>query len=384
LAAAAEPIREDDAWCRAAQQGSVWTFEAGGRWTLAAAPALEHSLALLNPGGATKKARLDLTKLETLDTAGAWLLYRVQHRLESHDIAVEIAGAAPQHAALLERMAPRERRALARPQVSHVRAMLERMGETVVNAMREGGELLNFFGLVVVTFLRSAALPGRIRFISLAAHIEQVGFNALPIVGLLSFLIGVVLAYQGADQLRAFGAEIYAVNLLGVSVLREIGVLLTAILVAGRSGSAFTAEIGTMKVNEEVDAMHTLGLDVIEVLVVPRVLAVTIALPLLAFFADMAGICGGALMSVTVLKLSLGQFLEQLRSALYLSTYWVGLVKAPVFAILIGLVGCYHGLKVEGGAESVGRMTTRSVVHSIFLVIVADAIFSIFFSWLGV
>ena len=281
-------------------------------------------------------------------------------------------------------MAPRERASLIRPQVSPILAVVERVGAAVITQLYEARDLVNFFGLVTVTAVRVILHPGRVRFTSVAAHIEQVGFNALPIVGLLSFLIGVVLAYQGADQLRAFGAEIYTINLLGISVLREIGVLMTAILVAGRSGSAFTAEIGTMKVNEEVDAMQTLGLDVTEVLVLPRLFAVVLALPLLVFFADMAALAGGALMSTTALDFSLPQFVTQLRGAIHLSTYWVGLVKAPVFALLIGLVGCYEGLKVEGGAESVGRMTTKSVVVSIFLVIVADAAFSILFSWMHV
>jgi phospholipid/cholesterol/gamma-HCH transport system permease protein len=368
---------------RASREGTVWVLAVSGRWTLSAAPALEAELSHQEPKD-VRAARLDLSALESLDTAGAWILYRLQHRLETHGLKVEIAGAAPQHLALLQRMVPRERQPLARAYVTPIRAMVERVGETVIEAMLEGRDLINFFGLAVVTSLRSVFRPGRIRFISLLAHLEQVGLNAMPIVGLLSFLIGVVLAYQGADQLRAFGAEIYAVNLLGVSALREIGVLLTAILVAGRSGSAFTAEIGTMKVNEEVDAMQTLGLDVVEVLVLPRLIAVTISLPLLVFFADMAALVGGALMSTTALGLSLAQFLEQLRGAISFSTYWVGLVKAPVFAVIIGLTGCYHGLKVEGGAESVGRMTTKSVVHAIFLVIVADAAFSIFFSWVGV
>jgi phospholipid/cholesterol/gamma-HCH transport system permease protein len=358
---------------------------AGGDWTLAAADRLEQQLARLDLGGATT-ARIDLSALRAIDTAGAWLLHRAQRRIEHDGIPVEVVGAAPEQRALLERMAmPSERQPLARPEISAVRALVERVGHATFEIGAEARDLLNFFGLTSITLARTILRPGRIRFIALASHVERVGLHAMPIVGLLSFLIGVVLSYQGADQLRAFGAEIYSVNLLGISVLREIGVLLTAILVAGRSGSAFTAEIGTMKVNEEIDAMKTLGLDVMEVLVLPRLLAVVIALPLLTFFADIAALAGGALMSIAVLDLSLPQFLEQLRSAIWgASTFWVGMVKAPVFGVLIGLVGCYEGLKVEGGAESVGRMTTKAVVESIFLVIVADAIFSIIFSYLRI
>ncbi len=372
-----------EAWVRTSREGAGLVLAVGGRWQLAASAALDADLSRLDLSG-VRQARLDLSGLEALDTAGAWLIYRTQRRLEQGGAAVEIAGAAPQNAALLQRMAPRERRSLLRPQISPLRSLVERVGAAVITQSYEGRDLLNFFGLVCTTTVRVLLHPGRVRFTSVAAHIEQVGFNAMPIVGLLSFLIGIVLAYQGADQLRAFGAQIYTINLLGISMLREIGVLLTAILIAGRSGSAFTAEIGTMKVNEEVDAMQTLGVDVTEVLVLPRLFAVVVALPLLVFFADMAGLAGGALMSTIALDFSLPQFITQLRGALRFSTYWTGLVKAPVFALLIGLVGCYEGLKVEGGAESVGRMTTKSVVVSIFLVIVADAIFSIMFSWMHV
>lgn len=371
------------AWVRASRDGAGLVLAAGGRWQLGASAALDAELARLELSGVTH-ARFDLSALEALDTAGAWLLYRTQHRLEQSGASVEIAGAAPQDAALLQRMAPRERRSLLRPQISPLRSMVERVGRATIAQAYEARDLLNFFGLVCVTAARVLLHPGRVRFTSVAAHIEQVGFNAMPIVGLLAFLIGIVLAYQGADQLRAFGAQIYTINLLGISVLREIGVLLTAILIAGRSGSAFTAEIGTMKVNEEVDAMQTLGLDVTEVLVLPRLLAVIVALPLLVFFADMAALAGGAMMSTIALDFSVPQFINQLQAAVRFSTYWTGLIKAPVFAALIGLVGCYEGLKVEGGAESVGRMTTKAVVVSIFLVIVADAIFSVVFSWMHV
>jgi phospholipid/cholesterol/gamma-HCH transport system permease protein len=211
-----------------------------------------------------------------------------------------------------------------------------------------------------------------------------VGINALPIVGLLSFLIGVVVAFQGADQLRQFGAEIFTVNLLGVSILRELGVLLTAILIAGRSGSAFTAQIGTMKVNQEVDALQTIGLDPVEVLVVPRVLALMIMLPILVFYANLMGLLGGMVMATTVLDISLTTFLKQLQSAVNLTTFAIGMVKAPVFAFLIALVGCFEGFNVSGSAESVGQKTTASVVEGIFLVIVFDAAFSILFSILGI
>jgi phospholipid/cholesterol/gamma-HCH transport system permease protein len=249
--------------------------------------------------------------------------------------------------------------------------------------LKEAESLLSFFGQTVVVLGRVALRPSRLRLTSLTHHLEQTCVNALPIVGLITFLIGIVMAYQGADQLRRFGAEIYTVDLLAISTLREIGILITAIVVAGRSGSAFTAEIGMMKVNEEVDALRTLGLDPFEVLVVPRLLALMIALPLLAFFADMMALFGGALMCAFALDISPAQYIDRLTYAIWPRTFWVGIVKAPVFAFLIAMVGCYEGLTVNGSAESVGRKTTLSVVVAIFLVIVFDAIFSIVFSAIG-
>lgn len=371
-------------WCRTERDGQGYVIATGGRWTLDAVETLTTQLSVVNLAGPAK-ARLDLSAVDALDTAGAWILFRLGRRLEQAGITVELTGATPAQQALLERMAlPPERAALARPGMGPLQALIERTGAGAIQNFREARDLLGFFGLTVITLARAIINPRRLRFTSFVVHLERIGINALPIVGLLSFLIGVVLAFQGADQLRQFGAEIFTVNLLGVSVLREIGILMTAIMVAGRSGSAFTAEIGTMKVNEEVDAMTVLGLDPMEVLVLPRLLALIVALPLLGFYADMMGLLGGAIMTVVVLDISVPQFVTQLHNAISLNTLLVGLVKAPVFAFLIGMVGCYEGLKVQGSAESVGRMTTASVVESIFLVIVADAIFSIVFSAVGI
>ncbi len=253
-----------------------------------------------------------------------------------------------------------------------------------MEALRQGRSLLGFFGQIVVTLGRVLVRPTRFRFVSFVSHLEQTGLSALPIVGLLSFLVGVVLAYQGVDQLRQLGAEVFVVNLVGVSTLREMGILLTAILVAGRSGSAFTAQIGTMQVNEEVDAMRTLALDPIEVLVLPRIFALMIAMPLVTFFANMMALLGGGLMCVLLIDQTVPQFIRQLNQAVDLWDFWVGIIKAPVFALIIAMVGCFEGLRVQGSAESVGRLTTQSVVESIFLVIVFDAMFSILFSHLGI
>jgi phospholipid/cholesterol/gamma-HCH transport system permease protein len=259
-----------------------------------------------------------------------------------------------------------------------------RIGRITIGLVQRGGELLGFVGLISIISFRTLRRPRHIRFTALISHMEQTGVDALPIVGLLSFLIGVVMAFQGADQLRRFGAEIYTVNLLGVAILRELGVLLAAIIIAGRTGSAFTAQIGTMKVNEEVDALQVLGLDPVEVLVLPRLTALMLTMPLIVFYANLMALAGGALMAWATLNIPFPVFLSQLRGAISGWTFWLGVLKAPFFAGIIALTGCYEGLRVSRSAESVGRQTTRSVVESIFLIIVADALFSILFSYLNI
>jgi phospholipid/cholesterol/gamma-HCH transport system permease protein len=221
------------------------------------------------------------------------------------------------------------------------------------------------------------------RWRSIAHHVYATGVQAIPIVALIALLISIVLAYQGATQLKNFGAEIFTIDLVAISVLREMGVLLTAIMVAGRSGSAFAAQIGVMKSNEEVDALRTMGLDPFEVLIVPRIMALVIALPLLTLLANITGLAGAALLSYLTLDVGLIQFLDRIQNVVGMNTFWVGIIKAPVFAMIIAMIGAYRGMQVTGSAESVGRLTTDAVVQSIFLVIAADAIFSIVFAKLG-
>lgn len=368
-------------------EGERLTIVARGAFTLEALQALDAASReiVVSASGAAASAEIALDGLERLDTAGAWVLHRLEQDLVRVGMAVRFSGARPQHGPLLD--AVRRIQLAPPPQPVEAGALLRlvaELGRSTIMALDEARYLLSFYGQLLITLARVALRPSRLRLTSFTHHLEHSCLNALPIVGLISFLIGVVLAYQGADQLRRFGAEIYTVDLLGVSVLREIGILLTAIVVAGRSGSAFTAQIGTMKVNEEIDAMRTLGLDPLEVLVLPRILALMVALPLLAFYADVLALLGGGLMCLLVLDIPSAQFLSQLDWALTPATFWVGIVKAPVFAFLIAMVGCYEGLRVGGSAESVGRLTTRSVVVSIFLVIVTDAMFSILFSYFGI
>jgi phospholipid/cholesterol/gamma-HCH transport system permease protein len=321
-----------------------------------------------------------------LDTAGAWVLRRTLKELHGRGVATELVGVDDAYLPLFEIVeeadaAPHEPlREAAHP----ILAMFERVGRVLLEMFSEAKMLLNFFGLTVTTFFAAFTNIRRFRLTALVNQIEQTGLNAVPIVFLLNFLIGIVIAYQGAVQLRKFGAEIFTIDGLAFGIPREIAVLITAIVVAGRSGSAFTAQIGTMQVNQEVDALRTVGLDPVEVLVLPRINALLITLPILVFLADVAGLMGGALMSVLALDLTVSQFMRRLEEVVSLTHFVVGLVKAPVFAYIIAIVGSFEGLRVTGSAESVGKMTTKSVVESIVLVILADALFSILFSALGI
>ena len=357
---------------------------ASGSWTIKTASVLEASIAKLSPTGGDA-ASIDFSNLEAIDTAGALLIRRLYHRLEQAGKSTSVVGLSDVHAALIDRVDMAGDCEPVPAETYHpLIALVERTGRAACAALEEAADLLYFLGVTSVAAARSVIRPGRIRVISVLNHIERVGLDALPIVGLLSFLIGIVVAYQGADQLRQFGAEIFTVDLLGVSIFREMGILLAAIVIAGRSGSAFAAQIGTMQVNQEVDAIRTLGLDPMEILVLPRVMALVISMPLIAVFADIMGLIGGGLMVILTLDVSFHQFLERLQSAVTVWTFWAGIIKAPVFGFLIALTGCREGLKVTGSAESVGLRTTSAVVISIFLVIVADALFSILFSAFGI
>ena len=328
---------------------------------------------------------IDIAKVGRLDTSGAWLLVDLQRRLSVPDRAVALRGASAAQDQLIETV----RRNLAvddagRPPPPTLADRLETLGRATVAAGRVAVALTGFLGSVVAAMAVTVLHPRRLRLTSVVHHMQEVGLKAVPIVALMAFLIGVVLAFQGAAQLRQFGAEVFVVDLIAISVLRELGILLTAIIVAGRSGSAFTAAIGSMKMREEIDAMRTLGLDPIAVLVVPRVLALILMLPVLGFIADIAGLVGGAIMSWIELGVSPAVFRTRLVTDTDVWHFAVGMIKAPFFALIIGIIGCYEGMMVEGDAESLGRLTSLSVVLSIFLVIVADALFSIFFAVVGV
>lgn len=376
------------------RDGTVLRLRLTGDWTLAHASTLLPRLAGLATAGLAgrhvaeggeRKAVLDTDALTRLDTAGAILLVRLHRQLADQGFEIDWPQARREHRALFDYVAGSGDAITVWPQTgSGLLGIVEYLGWQTLFFVREARRFIAFIGQVTETAVLIAVRPGRMRFTSMVHHMEETGLKAIPIVGLLSFLIGMVMAYQGASQLQKFGAEIFVVDLIGISVLRELGVLLTAILIAGRSGSAFTAQIGTMKVNEEIAAMRTLGLDPVVVLVLPRLFALTLTLPVLTFFADLMGLCGGALMAWNTLGIDPVLFFNRLNEVIVPRTFVIGMVKAPVFASLIALVGCYEGLRVKRDAESVGRLTTRSVVQSIFLVILFDALFSILFNILKV
>ena len=358
-----------------------------GEWTLAHHGTLaERVRALSAQAGAGEAATVDVDGLAALDTAGARLLHAL---LGPERIAALLAD---------ETALPRERRALlkavadalAEPPVPVVGAqgsalgdVLADTGEAMVAFWRHLAGITGFIGLILETALRVAVQPRRWRMTSLVANLERTGLDAVPIIALLTFLIGAVVAFLGATVLQNFGASIFTVDLVAYSFLREFGVLLTAIIVAGRTASSFTAQIGSMRANEEIDAIRVLGLDPVELLVLPRVYALLIALPMLTFVAMVSGLVGGMLVSATTLDISPVLFLSRIQDNVGLIHFWVGMAKAPIFAFLIAVIGCMEGFRVSGSAQSVGEHTTSAVVQSIFVVIVVDAVAALFCMEMG-
>ena len=363
-----------------------------GEWTLAHHAALVERVRALSAqaggaqAGAAQAATVDVDGLAALDTAGARLLHAL---LGPERIAALLAD---------ETALPRERRALlkavadalAEPPVPVVGAqgsalgdVLADTGEAMVAFWRHLAGITGFIGLILETGLRVAVQPRRWRMTALVANLERTGLDAVPIIALLTFLIGAVVAFLGATVLQNFGASIFTVDLVAYSFLREFGVLLTAIIVAGRTASSFTAQIGSMRANEEIDAIRVLGLDPVELLVLPRVYALLIALPMLTFVAMVSGLVGGMLVSATTLDISPVLFLSRIQDNVGLIHFWVGMAKAPIFAFLIAVIGCLEGFRVQGSAQSVGEHTTSAVVQSIFVVIVVDAIAALFCMEMG-
>jgi phospholipid/cholesterol/gamma-HCH transport system permease protein len=357
-----------------------------GHWTALGVGALDRQIDIADLTLASGEAEtvVDGTAVETLDSVGVWMLQKLLRRLREAGHVVRLQGWPPRFARLIELVATHDSDddvPAPAPRVAF--PLLDRTGRAVAETGAQVVALFAFIGETSIAFAGSVARPARLRWRPILHNIGSAGVDALPIVGLLSFLLGVVVAYQAADQLRQYGANIFVADLVGLSMLREFAPLITAIIVAGRSGSAYAAQIGSMSVSEEIDAMRTIGIPPIDALVLPKIIALVIALPLLTFFADVLGVLGGMVMARAQLGVGFADFLDRFVKAVSVTAYVTGIGKAPVFAAIIAVVGCFQGFRTRGGADGVGRQTTRAVVQSIFLVVVADALFSVCFSILG-
>ncbi|SFP68245.1 ABC transporter permease [Sphingomonas rubra] len=323
--------------------------------------------------------RVDLSDIDRIDTVGAWVVHRFAAR---HDAPVEGLSEDGQH--LFDQVVDSDKPVVLRPKAqSGFGRVLGEIGDAVVLTGRTLTGLVGFMGATTIALGAVIRHPRRFRFNAVVHEFETVGVAALGILGLMGFLIGMVIAQQGAVQLRQFGAEVFTINLVGRLTLRELGVLMTAIMVAGRSGSAFAAQIGTMKLTEEIDAMRTIGVSPMEALVLPRTMAAVILMPLLGFFTSMVALVGGGLLSWVTLEIPPVTFIARIREVVPITDLYIGLIKAPVFGAIIAIAGCFQGMQVEADAEQVGLRTTSAVVQGIFLVIVLDAFFAVFFSWIG-
>ncbi len=346
-----------------------------GEWTLRTVPQIEQ---LLHHLPTDRKLVWDLRAIERFDSAGVVLFIETMERLEKK-VAVEIVGYTPKQAEMYRLLVE----SMHAPIPSRSVGLLERLGRKSVVFVTEVRDFLGFLGEMMITLFHLLLHPREFRLKESVYHIYQSGVSALMIIGLTAFLVGMVIAYQGAVQLAKFGADIFIVDTVGISITRELGPMITAIVIAGRSGSAYTAEIGAMKITEEIAAMRTMGFDPYNFLVLPRIFALVVALPLLIFFADIVGIFGGMVAASLQLHISFGMFVERLYEVLGVEQYLLGMLKGPIFAFIIAAIGCFRGFKVSDNTESIGLQTTASVVNSIFLVIAFDALFSVLYTELG-
>jgi len=356
-------------------EGESLRLAAAGAWTSANAGALEQQIATAaSRHGAAKRVAIDMGAVERLDTFGAWLLQKLVRGFATRGCATEVTGLKQDYRALLDELDRVEPAIPQRRRGNPIIGSLESIGKAVVSAGDSLMGMLTMLGALAVALVRVVAQPRRFRLTALVHQLDNVGWRAVPIMLLITFLIGCIIAQQGIFHFGKFGADIYVVDMVGILVLREIGVLIVCIMVAGRSGSAYTAEIGSMKMREEIDALRTMGFDPIEVLCLPRVLALIVAVPILTFLGSLAALYGG--MSPAI-------FIARLREAVSVTHFEVGILKAPFMALVVGVVACVQGMNVKGSAESLGLQTTASVVESIFLVIVLDGLFAIFFASIG-
>ena len=357
-----------------------------GDWTVDSIGSVSHALDEFSKTHQATAMQWDISSIGRVDSAGMMLFIRYYDLLTSNENQVEIVGASPEHEKMYQLLRGYTLKSPTEAPVLSNRLMvpINSLGKNSVNFILNIVSFIAFVGESFLTFWYSLRHPSSIRFTAIVKNIEEAGVRAIPIVALTSFLIGVVIAYQGAVQLEKFGANIFIVDMIAISVTRELAPLITAIVVAGRTGSSYTAQLGVMKITEEIDAMRTMGFDPHQFLVQPRILALMISLPLLIFLADIIGIAGGMLISFIHLNISYSEFITQLQGALEVKHVWIGILKGPFFAWLIASVGCFHGFQVSKNTESIGRFTTISVVNAVFLVIACDAIFSVALTELGI
>ena len=368
-----------------ATRGDTLQLSPSGSWTAAYAASLESLFDAISPKLQQPKIlKIDMAGVRELDTLGAWLLEKISRRAQASGHSVAVIGVADRYAGLIKdvSLVNRDKSAVG-PQQNPLFARLERIGRSTFSAGEDVSVFLQMLGALGVAGLGVLRRPRSLRFTSVVYHLYQVGWRAIPIIALVTFLIGAIIAQQGIFHFRKFGAESYVVDLVGILVLREIGVLIVAIMVAGRSGSAYTAELGSMKMREEIDALSTMGLDPVEVLILPRIIALVCALPILAFVGAMSALYGGGLVAWFYGGMSPPIFIARLHEAVSVTHFEVGIIKAPFMALVIGIIACSEGLRVKGSAESLGTQTTISVVKSIFLVIVLDGAFAVFFASIG-
>jgi phospholipid/cholesterol/gamma-HCH transport system permease protein len=369
----------------ATPSGDVLELRPGGSWIAANVATLEQlSNSITDQLDRSKVVKLDLTGVRELDTLGAWLLEKISRRATSAGHRAELVGVADLYAGLIEEVRQVNRHNPAPvPAPNPVLAKVNDIGRSTVGAMEDVSAFLQMLGALALALLGVLRRPRSLRLTSLVYQLYRVGFQAIPIMVLITFLIGAIIAQQGFFHFRKFGADSYVVDMVGILVLRELGVLIVAIMVAGRSGSAYTAELGSMKMREEIDALSTMGLDPVEVLILPRIIALIFALPILSFIGSMAALYGGGLVAQFYGGMGPSIYIARLHEAVSVTSFEVGIIKAPFMALAIGIVACSEGLRVEGSAESLGKQTTTSVVKSIFLVIVLDGLFAVFFASIG-
>ena len=369
----------------ATPSGDVLELRPAGSWTAANVTALEAlSDSVTAQLDRSKAVKLDMAGVRELDTLGAWLLEKISRRATAGGHRTEVVGVADNYAGLIEEVRQVNRHNPAPvPALNPVVAKLNDIGRSAISATDDIAVFLQMLGSLFQALFNVLRRPRSLRLTSLVYQLYRVGWQAIPIMVLITFLIGAIIAQQGIFHFRKFGADSYVVDMVGILVLRELGVLIVAIMVAGRSGSAYTAELGSMKMREEIDALSTMGLDPVEVLILPRIIALIFALPILSFIGSMAALYGGGLVAQFYGGMGPQIFIARLHEAVSVTSFEVGIIKAPFMALAIGIVACSEGLRVKGSAESLGRQTTTSVVKSIFLVIVLDGLFAVFFASIG-